>query len=101
MILIPPDKHTTRILADTNNLTIFSRSQDSDKYNVISRAHNTELKEVTQHIYYLEPPQTDSVYSFSWQFLKTTVIGNIQKVLMKLKRPVKRAGNNSGQPVVL
>ncbi len=73
-----PDKHTTRIIADTNNLTIFSRSQDSDKYNVIVWRNNAELKEVTQHMYYLEPERTDSVWSFSCQFLKTTGTGSIQ-----------------------
>ncbi|MBE3085263.1 MAG: hypothetical protein IMZ64_03470, partial [Bacteroidetes bacterium] len=73
-----PDKHTTRIQADTNDLTIFNRSQDSDKYNVIVWRNNADLKEVTQHIYYLEPRQTDSVWAFSCQFLKATGTGNIQ-----------------------
>jgi hypothetical protein len=73
-----PGKHTTKILSDTNNLTIFSRSQDKDNYNVIVWRNNAELKEVTQHIYYLEPKQTDSVYSFSCQFLNNPGTGRIQ-----------------------
>lgn len=74
-----PEKHSTRIQTDTNNLTIFNRIQDNDKYNVIIWRNSAELKEVTQHLYYIEPQQnTDSVYSFSCQFLKTTETGRIQ-----------------------
>ena len=73
-----PDKHTTRILSDTNNVTVFRRIQDNDSYTVIVGRNNTDLKEVSQHMYYLEPQQADSVYEFSCQFLKTPGTGRIQ-----------------------
>ena len=65
-----PEKHVTKILADTNNCTIFGRTQDKDNYNVMVWRNSAELKEVAQHLYYLEPQQSDSVYSFSCQFMK-------------------------------
>lgn len=73
-----PGKHNTKIISDTNKVTIFSRSQDKDNYNVIVWRNNAELKEVTRHLYYLEPEQSDSVYSFSCQFLKNPGTGKIQ-----------------------
>jgi hypothetical protein len=73
-----PEKHNTRIISDTNNVTIFGRSQDSDNYNVIVWRNNAELKEVKQHLYYLEPQVKDSVYSFSCQFLKDPDKGRVQ-----------------------
>jgi hypothetical protein len=73
-----PDKHSTSILSDTNNLTIFSRSQDNDNYKVILWRNNAELKEVSQHTYLLKPPQADSVYTFSCQFLQDKGRGRIQ-----------------------
>jgi hypothetical protein len=73
-----PEKHSTEILADTNNVTIFSRSQDEDKYKVIVFRNSGLIKESSRHLYYLEPPLTDSVYSFSCQFLETNGTGRIQ-----------------------
>lgn len=66
-----PDKHTTNILSDTNNVTVFKRIQDNDSYTVAVGRNNADLKRVTQHMYYLEPQKTDSVYEFSCQFIKT------------------------------
>jgi hypothetical protein len=72
-----PDKHTTQILADTNGVTIFSRTQDSDKYGVTLMRNNAELKVAAMHTYYLVPQQSDSVYSFSCQFSETPGRGQI------------------------
>ena len=73
-----PEKHITKILADTNSYTIFSRTQDKDNYNVLVWRNSAELKEVSQHMYYLEPQQADSVYSFSCQFMKNPEKGRMQ-----------------------
>lgn len=73
-----PGKHITKILSDTNNLTIFRRSQEKDKYNVIVWRNDAVMKEIRQHLYYLEPAQTDSVYSFSCQFLNDPGTGRVQ-----------------------
>ena len=78
MILILPKNIFTKILADTNNYTIFGRTQDKDNYNVLVWRNSAELKEVTQHLYYLEPQQADSVYSFSCQFMKNPEKGRMQ-----------------------
>lgn len=73
-----PEKHSTEILADTNNITIFGRSQDNDKYKVVVWRNNAVMKESKQHLYFLEPPLTDSVYSFSCQFLSTDGFSLVQ-----------------------
>ena len=64
-----PDKHTTRILADTNNMTLFRRNQDNDSYYVSVWRNNADIHEAGRHMYYLEPVQSDSVYTFTCQFL--------------------------------
>jgi hypothetical protein len=73
-----PDKHSTKILSDTNNYTIFERSQDKDIYNVLVWRNSAEFKKVNQHLYYLEPDLADSVYSFSCQFMKNLETGRMQ-----------------------
>ena len=73
-----PEKHCTKILSDTNNYTIFERSQDKDIYNVLVWRNSAEFKEVDQHFYLLEPELTDSVYSFSCQFMKNPDTGRMQ-----------------------
>ena len=73
-----PEKHCTKILSDTNNYTIFERSQDKDIYNVLVWRNSAEFKKVNQHFYLLEPDMTDSVYSFSCQFMKNLETGRIQ-----------------------
>jgi hypothetical protein len=73
-----PDKHFTEIASDTNNITIFNRRQDDDRYNVIVWRNSAVISEAGRHLYYLEPPVTDSVYSCSFQFLQTNGTGRIQ-----------------------
>jgi hypothetical protein len=73
-----PDKHITKIISDTNNLTVFSRTQESDNYNVIVWRNSADLKIENQHLYYLEPAEADSVYSFSFQFLNKPGSGRVQ-----------------------
>ncbi|HEY5469259.1 MAG TPA: hypothetical protein VIK07_01925, partial [Bacteroidales bacterium] len=63
-----PEKHTTKIQSETTNVTIFSRSQDNDKYNVLLWRDNGGIKEVKQHSYIIEPSIADSSWSFSCQF---------------------------------
>jgi hypothetical protein len=73
-----PEKHSTEIIADTNNTTIFRRCQDDNKYNVIVWRNDAVLKEAERHLYYLEPSSADSVYSFSCQFMEKNGSAQIQ-----------------------
>jgi hypothetical protein len=73
-----PDKHSTKIVSDTNNYTIFERSQDKDIYNVLVWRNSAEFRKVNQHLYLLEPDLADSVYSFSFQFMKNLETGRMQ-----------------------
>ncbi len=49
-------------------MTLFGRKQDDDSYNVLLWRNNADLREVSRHVFLLEPQHTDSVYSFSCQF---------------------------------
>jgi protein-glucosylgalactosylhydroxylysine glucosidase len=71
-------QNATRILSDTNNVVIFNRSHDIDNYYALLWRNDADLKEVTQHLYYLKPSRADSVYSFSFQFLDNLENGRIQ-----------------------
>jgi protein-glucosylgalactosylhydroxylysine glucosidase len=73
-----PALHNTKILADTNDITVFSRNQDNDDYYVLVWRNNADIKEVAKHKYLLEPAMSDSVYSFSCQFYKNPGTGVIQ-----------------------
>lgn len=73
-----PEKHTTRILSDSNGETLFERTQDSDKYYVNVKRNDADLKEVAKHFYLLEPKLTDSVFEFSCQFSKTLPVNEIE-----------------------
>jgi protein-glucosylgalactosylhydroxylysine glucosidase len=74
---IPEDSHT-KILTDTNNITVFLRTQDKDKYNVLVWRNSARIKELAKDKYLIEPQQSDSVYSFSCQFSPNPVTGRIQ-----------------------
>jgi hypothetical protein len=73
-----PQKHETIIVSDTNNYTVFRRSQNNDSYNVLVWKNNAQIKEVSKHVYYLEPQLSDSVFSFSCHFLPEKGTGRIQ-----------------------
>jgi hypothetical protein len=66
--LSSPVKHETTMLTDTNNISIFKRSQDNDSYNVLVLRNGGLVKEVSEHSYCIEPQVTDSVFSFSCHF---------------------------------
>lgn len=61
-------EHFTEILTDTNNITLFGRRQEADKYNMLVWRNNAEIKQSGQHVFLMEPPVNDSVYSFSCHF---------------------------------
>jgi len=66
---LSPEKHTTELLSDTNNISLFRRSQDNDSYNVLFSRTGGNISKVSKHVYYIEPQVTDSVFSFSCHFL--------------------------------
>lgn len=66
---LSPEKHSTELLTDSNNISIFKRNQDSDSYNVLFNRTGGNIKEVSEHVYFIEPEVTDSVFSFSCHFL--------------------------------
>jgi hypothetical protein len=63
-------EHTTEILSDSNNITLFGRKQDNDRYYVLVSGDNAVLKKDSGHIFLLEPSTTDTVYSFSCHFFR-------------------------------
>jgi hypothetical protein len=70
--------NTTEVLSDTNNLVIFDRSRNNDKYKVMIWLNDAHVINISQNIYYLEPDGSDSTYSFSCQFLNNPEDGRIQ-----------------------
>jgi protein-glucosylgalactosylhydroxylysine glucosidase len=73
-----PGKNTTRILADTNNYSILSRMRDTDKYYMLIWRNSAELREINSYLYFLEPIRSDSICSFSFQFMKSLETGRMQ-----------------------
>ena len=71
-------RNTTEVLSDTNNMAIFERNLNNDKYRVMIWLNDAHLINVSQHVYYLEPDRSDSTYSFSCQFLNNPEDGRIQ-----------------------
>lgn len=72
---LSPEKHSTTLVTDTNNISIFKRSQDKDSYNVLFNRTSGNVKEGPEHIYYIEPQVTDSVFSFSCHYFTEPVTG--------------------------
>ncbi len=72
-----PEKHLTKIICDTNNITLFERKQDNDIYNVLLSRNSGQIREVDPHVYYLEPEMSDSVFSFSCHFIPNPGTGKI------------------------
>ncbi len=70
--------NTTEVVSDTNNLLIFDRSRNNDKYKVMIWLNDAHVINISQNIYYLEPDGSDSTYSFSCQFLNNPEDGRIQ-----------------------
>lgn len=70
--------HRTEILSDTNNITIFSRSQDQDHYSVLVWRNNASAVKSAENEYYLRLPSSDSAWSFSCHFIKNPGTGRIQ-----------------------
>ena len=63
-----PGEHFTAITADTNNITLFTRSQDNDKYNLLLWRNNGAVEKAGEHVFTIDPPSSDSEYSFSCHF---------------------------------
>ncbi len=70
--------NSTEVASDTNNLLIFDRSRNNDKYKVMIWLNDAHVINISQNIYYLEPDGSDSTYSFSCQFLNNPEDGRIQ-----------------------
>jgi hypothetical protein len=66
---LSPEKHITVLLTDSNNISLFRRSQDNNIYNVLFNRTGGNIKEISEHMYCIEPQVTDSVFSFSCHFL--------------------------------
>ena len=69
-----PDKHSTLILSDSGNETLFERKQDNDIYYVKVYHENAQLKVYDKHLFYLEPA-ADSILEFSCHFTKNVPEG--------------------------
>lgn len=68
--------HIPQIISDTNNLVIFSGNKD--EHDVIVWRNDADIIKVTDYMYYLEPEEADSVYSFSCQFMNSPLAGRVQ-----------------------
>lgn len=64
-----PDKHSTVILSDSGNETVFERKQEKDKYYVKVNHPGAGLKVYDKHLFCLDPV-TDTVLEFSCLFTK-------------------------------
>ena len=73
-----PGKSATRILADTNNYSILSRTHDIDNYYMLIWRNSAELEETNPYLYFLDPHRSDSIFSFSFQFMKNLETGRMQ-----------------------
>jgi hypothetical protein len=73
-----PGKSATRILADTNNYSILSRTHDIDNYYMLIWRNSAELEEINPYLYFLDPHRSDSIFSFSFQFMKNLETGRMQ-----------------------
>jgi protein-glucosylgalactosylhydroxylysine glucosidase len=73
-----PGKSATRILADTNNYSILSRTHDIDNYYMLIWRNSAELEEINPYLYFLDPHRSDSIFSFSFQFMKSLETGRMQ-----------------------
>ena len=85
-----PDKHYTGILSDENDETLFERAQDNDRYFVKVKHKNAGISKVSQHLYFVEPAETDSIIEFSCCFSKTRIDNNIDEFSV-----VEEAGRKS------
>jgi hypothetical protein len=72
------NKNITRIISDTNNITILNRIKDQENYFILLWRNGSVLREVSNQGYFLEPVRTDSVFSFSCQFMSDTLNGRVQ-----------------------
>lgn len=68
----------TNIISDTNNITAINRIADKENYYILLWRNGAVLRQITKHLYYLEPESGDSVYSFSCQFMKDSADGRVQ-----------------------
>jgi hypothetical protein len=71
-------KNATRILADTNNYSILSRTHDIDNYYMLIWRNSAELEEINPYLFFLDPHRSDSIFSFSFQFMKSLETGRMQ-----------------------
>ena len=65
-----PEKHITKIITSSAGETIFERSQDNDKYYVKLLHKGSVVKQAAQHLFIIEPNQSDSTFEFSCSFSK-------------------------------
>lgn len=75
---LSPEKHKTKLLTDSNNISVFKRIQDSDSYNVLFNRSSGILLEGSEHIYFIEPQSTDSVFTFSCHFFTDPGTGYVR-----------------------
>ncbi len=70
-----PEKHITRLVSDSGDVIVFKRVQDNDEYYLRVLKNKADLIEGESQTWYLEPSQSDSIYSFSCHFLQSEDAG--------------------------
>ncbi len=80
--LIVPLENETGIIpsltADSNNVAIISVKTQDYPYDILIWKNNAEIMNHSSGVFYIEPPVSDTVYSFSCQFLVQDSTGRIQ-----------------------
>lgn len=67
-----PEKHSTSVLQDSADVTLFERLQDNDNYFLKVLHKNSKVEKESQHIYYLAP-EADTIFEFSCRFSRENV----------------------------
>ncbi|OFY62695.1 MAG: hypothetical protein A2V64_06495 [Bacteroidetes bacterium RBG_13_43_22] len=67
-----PDRHSTTIVSENNDETLFERKQDNDIYYVKVLHRNGVVKETSPHSYIIEP-QGGADFEFSFRFSRENI----------------------------
>lgn len=65
-----PDKHSTNLLSQSAEQSLFERIQTNDIYYVRADYKKAKLKEISKHLYHIIPDSKDSIFEISFHFNK-------------------------------
>jgi hypothetical protein len=65
-----PERHSTKIISQSNSDITFERKQDNDIYYARISKGNADLGKTEEHLYYFQPKQDNQIFEFSCLFSK-------------------------------